>query len=107
MSAPVLGRGEIWAFKTSRWVRAGTSREAHSMVLTGHGPSVYMTVNKRPLPPSLQDPEERPTISAQLSCNLLHVYNVNCVPLEPAILCNAQPEQLYMAALDGEFPLLR
>ena len=77
------------------------------MVITGHGPSVYMAVNKRPLPPSLQDSEERPTISAQLSCKLLHVYNVNCVPLQLAILCNAQPEQLYMAALGGEFPLLR
>lgn len=83
-SGPVLGEGQIWAFKTSRWVRAGTSRDAHSMVATGKGPSVHVVVNKRPFPPLLQDSEVRFTISAQLSCKLLHGYNVSCILLELA-----------------------
>ena len=73
-SGPVLGEGQKRAFKTSRWVKAGTSREAHSMVATGQGPSVHMVVNKRPFPPLPQ----------QLSCKLLHGYNVSCILLELA-----------------------
>ena len=104
---PVFGEGQIWAFKTSRWVRAGTSREAHSTAATGQGPSVHTVVNKSPLPPLLQDSEVRYTIFAQLLCKLLHGYNMSCILLELATLCSAQPGQLYTAALDGEFPLLR
>ena len=66
-----------------------------------------MVVNKSPLPPLLQDSEVRYTIFAQLLCKLLHGYNMSCILLELATLCSAQPGQLYTAALDGEFPLLR
>ena len=107
LSGPVLREGQIWAFKTSRWVRAGTSREAHSTAAIGQGPSAHMVVNKRPLPPLLQDSEVRSTISAQLLCKLLQGCNVSCILLGLATLCSSQPEQLYTAALDGEFPLLR